>query len=67
VTIQHPTAVTKAKLLVTATDGRLLQTVAANSGAQQTSLDISSLRPGSYFIRYEDGSGMAETIKISKQ
>jgi hypothetical protein len=38
-----------------------------NSGSQQTLVDLSTAKPGLYLVRFENGTGGAETLKVIKQ
>jgi hypothetical protein len=66
VQLQHPTA-DKCKIYLHSLEGRLLKTVQPQVGTQQTTVDISSLQKGVYYIKYLDEAGNAETVKIVKQ
>lgn len=67
VTIQHPTAQDRSSIMVNAVDGRLVKSIRPGQGSQQTSIDLSAAQKGTYFIRYQDGSGSTETLSIIKQ
>ncbi len=64
-TLQHPTAETSSRILVHASDGRLLQTIIPKQQTQQTLIDCSQMLPGAYFIQYETG-GDKTTLLITK-
>lgn len=67
VTVQHPVATAATKISLSAEDGRIIKSVIPSSGSIQTTLDLSSVKAGMYFIRFESGDGNAETMKIIKQ
>ncbi|HEY0355812.1 MAG TPA: T9SS type A sorting domain-containing protein [Flavisolibacter sp.] len=66
-TLQHPTAENSGKILLHAMDGSRVRTIPARTGTQQTTLDLSMLRPGSYFIRYQNGNENSEALVFTKQ
>lgn len=65
--VQHDVAPAGTRISVTSADGRLVKSVVVAPGAQQTSVDVSSVRSGLMLVRYETSTGVAETIKIVKQ
>jgi len=67
VSIQHPSAVTRSTIVISSEDGRVVKTIVPAIGAQQTDVDLSSARSGLYIVRYNDGNGTSETLKILKQ
>lgn len=67
ITIQHEAATQGARITISAEDGRLVRTITPNISAMQTLVDIASLRPGMYLVRFDNGIGNLETIKIVKQ
>ncbi|MDQ6609255.1 MAG: T9SS type A sorting domain-containing protein [Bacteroidota bacterium] len=67
VTLQHDAATSSATIAVALTDGRVVKTIVPAAGSQQTILDLSFVQAGIYFVRYNNGSGSMETMKIIKQ
>jgi len=67
ITIQHTTATANSLLTISAEDGRVVKSIIPSKGAQQTVVDLSSEKTGLYLIRYVDGNGQVETLKILKQ
>lgn len=67
VTIQHATATASSLLTISAEDGRVVKSIVPSKGAQQTVVNLSSEKAGLYLIRYDDGNGQVETLKILKQ
>lgn len=67
VTLQHPAAVAGSRIVISAADGKQLKTVIPAQGAQQTMIDLSSVNTGFYFLRFEDGKGNAQTLKVAKR
>ena len=66
VTLQHPTAETRSRIMIHSVDGRLLKTIVPSQHTQQTHIDCTGLQPGAYFIRYDEGDGNQESILITK-
>jgi hypothetical protein len=66
-TVQHDAATVSTRIVVNAEDGRVVRNIIPSRGAQQTSIDISSAKPGLYLVWYQNGSGAIETLKIVKQ
>lgn len=67
VTIQHPSAIATTKISLSGEDGRIIKSVIPSGGAIQTIIDLSSVKAGMYFVRFESGDGNVETMKIIKQ
>lgn len=67
VSIQHPTAVAGSAISISSEDGRIVKTIVPAIGTQQTDIDLSSSKAGLYLVRYSNGSGETETLKILKQ
>lgn len=66
-TLQHASALSESQISVSTADGRAVLAVTPAKGAQQTVINLSSFQPGIYLIRYADGKGSIETLKIVKQ
>jgi hypothetical protein len=67
VSLQHATASAASLISITSVDGRLIKSVLPTRGAQQTDIDLSTAKPGLYLIRFNNGDGRAESLKILKQ
>jgi Secretion system C-terminal sorting domain len=65
-TIQHD-AITNANISITAADGRLLKNITPVKGNIQTTINVSSLQPGLYIIKFQDSEGNMESLKFIKQ
>lgn len=65
--IQHATATGGSLINISAEDGRLIKAVAPVAGTQQTEVNLSTAKPGLYVIRFSNGDGLVETLKILKQ
>lgn len=66
-TIQHDAALSGSRISVSSADGRLIRSLAPSAGAQQTVTDLSSAKAGLYLVRFDNGNGEAETLKVIKQ
>jgi hypothetical protein len=66
-TVQHNEAVSGSLLSISSADGRLVKSQVPNSGSQQSTVDLSTAKPGLYLVRFENGTGGAETLKVIKQ
>jgi hypothetical protein len=66
-TVQHDAATAATRIVVNTEDGRIVQNIIPSRGSQQTLIDLSSARPGLYLVRFEEGNGAVETLKIIKQ
>ena len=65
-TIQH-TAAVNGRITLSAEDGRLIKTIVPATSSIQTDINLSGLRPGMYILRFENGDGSRETLKVVKQ
>jgi hypothetical protein len=65
--IQHDAAAAGAVITLTAQDGRVVKKITTQTGSMQTRIDVLGLNAGMYFVRYDDGTGSAETLKVVKQ
>ena len=66
-TLQHPSVSGRALLSISTADGRVVRTQAPAAGSMQTAVDMSGLQSGMYMLRYSDGSGNIQTLKVMKQ
>ena len=67
VTIEYPLQATKGKVSLATIDGRTIKMMDAAQGSTQTSINLSGLNSGMYIIRFDDGAGKTETMKVVKQ
>jgi hypothetical protein len=65
-TLQH-SAANNGKISLTTTDGKLVKTVIPSAGSIQTNLDLTALKAGMYIIKFDNGNGNVESIKVVKQ
>lgn len=67
-TVQHPIIRnTNSLLTISTADGRLVNSVKPLAGSMQTFVDMSRLQKGLYLVRFTDGEGATETLKVIKQ
>jgi hypothetical protein len=66
-TVQHPTIKENSFISVSTADGRLVKSVKPSTGSMQTYVDMTTLQKGLYLVRFDDGNGNVETIKVLKQ
>jgi hypothetical protein len=67
VTLQHNKANAQTQITLAAIDGRALKQLAPVPGSYQTTIDLSEALPGIYIIKWNDGNGQTETLKLIKQ
>ena len=65
--IQHNAAPAGTTVSLLSQDGRLIQRLQVQNGSLQTRVDLSSLRPGMYMVRFDNDSNNTEPLKIIKQ
>jgi len=66
-TIQHDAAQSGSRISISSADGRLIKSLSPSAGTQQTVVNVSSARAGLYLVRFDDGNGGVETLKVVKQ
>ncbi len=67
INVQHETAPSKGVITLAGLEGRILIRKEVLANTQQTNLNVAALSPGIYIIRYEDGIGAVQTIKMVKE
>jgi hypothetical protein len=65
-TIEHG-AVSSGKITIASASGQIVKTVNVKTDALQTVIDVAGLQAGLYIVRFDNGQGGAETIKVVKQ
>lgn len=65
--LQHPIINGKAMINLSTADGRVIKSVVPSNGSMQTPVDMSSLQAGLYMLRFSDGNGATQTLKVIKQ
>lgn len=66
-TVQHDAAEAGSRVLVSSIDGRTIATQVVSPGVQQTRVDMAAAPAGLYIVRFDNGSGTMQTIKVVKQ
>ena len=66
ITVEHGNAV-NGNLHLFTVGGQMVKTIKVSPDRNQTPVDISSLNKGLYMLRFDNGQGSIETIKIVKQ
>ena len=66
-TVQHASIRANALFTLSTTDGRVVSRIRPVAGTMQTILDVSKLQGGAYLLRFNDGNGNTETLKVIKQ
>jgi hypothetical protein len=66
VTIEHPVT-NKGSLRITTTDGRVVKQIDVKPELNQTVINISNLKAGLYIIRFINGTGPTENVKLIKE
>lgn len=66
VTIQHDKALENTIISLLSPDGKILQSKVVVPGSFQTQLNINTLGAGLYIVRYADGKGDLQTLKLVK-
>jgi hypothetical protein len=67
VTLQHNEAGSSALISLVGFDGRVVKTIRPSVGSMQTEINLSGLPSGMYMVRYDNGKGQVETLKLVKQ
>lgn len=66
VTIQHEKSTSQSVITINGADGRIVKRVTLTANSYQTVLDITTLGSGLYIVKYDDGAGNVESIKLIK-
>jgi Secretion system C-terminal sorting domain len=68
VTIQHGSVISNSgKIEIISADGRLVKSIALSTGVQETNVNLSTAKAGVYIVRFDNGNGQTETLKLIKQ
>jgi hypothetical protein len=67
ITLQHGTAKQGSLITIVSMEGKVVKTQLPNRNGQQTTIDLQNALPGVYMIRFDDGNGTVETLRIVKQ
>jgi VCBS repeat-containing protein len=66
-TLQHAAASKGATIGISSADGKLIKIISPAAGSIQSSVDLSNVKSGLYLIRFDDGNGAVESLKLVKQ
>jgi hypothetical protein len=64
ITVQHKRLTTRAKMIITTLDGRVVKEVIPAQGVSHTIINIGGLAAGTYFLRLDDGTGYGSAVKL---
>jgi hypothetical protein len=64
--VDHQRLTAKAKMTIISSDGQVLKVVIPTEGSSHTPVNISTLKPGMYYLKLEDGTGDVQTVKLIK-
>ncbi|MBD0367288.1 MAG: T9SS type A sorting domain-containing protein [Flavisolibacter sp.] len=67
ITLEHSAINTEASISIATIDGRLAKMIKPVVGTVQTNIDVTSLQPGMYIVRFNNGTNELETLKFVKQ
>jgi hypothetical protein len=67
VTLQHNEAGNSAIISLVGFDGRMVKTIRPTAGSMQTEINLTGLPSGMYVVRYDNGKGQVEMVKVVKQ
>ena len=65
--ISHDEADMNSALTIVSVDGRMVKSFVPTKGSIQTTVNMNTMQPGMYFVRYQAADGEIETIKVVKQ
>lgn len=64
--LQHDKALSGSMITINSADGRLVKRITPSTNSMQTAIDVSTLKPGLYFVKFDDGTGTVENVKMIK-
>ena len=65
--VSHDEADMTCALTIVSVDGRMVKSFVPEKGSIQTTINMSNMQPGMYFVRYQAADGEVETIKVVKK
>lgn len=65
--INHERLPVKGYITISNTNGQVVRQLQVQPGSEQTTVDVSQLHPGMYLLRFSNGQGGVETLKILKK
>lgn len=66
ITVAHKRLSSKARMVITTLEGRVIRTIIPVEGASHTPVNISGMAQGMYFLRIDEGEGFGPAIKLIK-
>ncbi len=66
VTIQHRKVTRGTQMTISSADGKVVKVVIPAEGSSHTPINLAAFRPGLYFLRFDDGQGYMQTVKLIK-
>ena len=66
-TIEHPAISGKGNITVTSASGQVIRRMDVKGDDTQTIIDLSSAQSGIYIVRFDNGNGTVEQLKVVKQ
>ena len=67
VTVEHPAIKTSTTISLATADGKMVKAIQVIQGTTMTKIDLLALPSGMYLLRFYDGTGYSETMKLVKQ
>jgi hypothetical protein len=67
VTIEHGIVAKSGKLSILTSNGQLLREITVKPNTTQTLINLTGFNSGLYILRFDNGSGQVETLKLVKQ
>ncbi len=67
VTVQHNKSPERTIITIVSPEGRVVRQVRASLNTLQTQVNISNLPKGIYIVKYDDGSGEVQSLKLIKK
>ncbi len=66
-TIEHPVVSGKGSITVTSASGQVIRRLDVKGDDAQTVIDLTSAQAGIYIVRFDNGTGTVEQVKVVKQ
>jgi hypothetical protein len=66
-TIEHSAVTQKGQIMIMNTNGQIVRQIEVKPETTQTNINLSGINGGVYILRFDNGNGNMETIKIVKQ
>jgi len=66
-TIEHSEVAAQGSISIVNSNGQVVKRVAVNTDVNQTIISLAGLNSGIYVVRFDNGKGQVETLKVVKQ